>query len=291
MDPRIYSYESMGTSWQITVWDSISDSAWSDICAEALSRSHSFDRTYSRFIKSSLVWQMSSQKGVLEVPVDFTNMLQMYFRLHKLSGGAFTPLIGNTISDLGYDADYSLRQQPVVRPTPNLETVVTIIDEQHISVSEPVLFDFGALGKGYFVDILKSLLEQRSLTRFLVNGSGDIAYYGKGHPINVGLEHPGDPSKVIGVLTLDKGAVCGSAINRRAWGNNHHVIDPRTSKPTEGVIATWVQAQSAAVADGLATCLFLAPPESFERDFSFQYCMVNDEYKIKQSAGFTAELF
>jgi thiamine biosynthesis lipoprotein len=58
---------------------------------------------------------------------------------------------------------------------------------------------------------------------------------------------------VIGVVDLVNRALCASAVNRRTWGEGlHHVIDGRTRKPTTEVVATWVIADDAATADGLA---------------------------------------
>ena len=40
-----------------------------------------------------------------------------------------------------------------------------------------------------------------------------------------------------------------------------HVLDARTGTPTRGVVATWVVADTAAVADGAATALFFVEPD------------------------------
>ncbi len=48
--------------------------------------------------------------------------------------------------------------------------------------------------------------------------------------------------RAIGVVELDpEDALCGSATNRRAWGDGlHHVLDGRTGRPTNDIVATWV---------------------------------------------------
>ncbi len=154
-----------------------------------------------------------------------------------------------------------------------------------------MLIDLGALGKGYFVDKIAEFLAQKGMRRFLVNGSGDMVYKGDGQTLRVGLEHPEDATKVIGVVEMTDGAMCGSGSNRRKWDKYHHTLDPFSLTSPNEVIATWVTAESAAVADGLATCLFLAEPECFREELAFEYCMLNPEYKVKRSAGFAAELF
>ena len=96
--------------------------------------------------------------------------------------------------------------------------------------------------------------------------------------------------KAIGVLEVTEGAFCASGSNRRRWGNHHHLLDPHSLTSPQKILATWVQADTAAMADALSTCIFLAAPENF-LSIPFEYCILNSEYKIKKSAGFSAELF
>ncbi len=290
-DPRHFGYESMGTKWMITVWDECSDEVFDGLSKTIIEQSQEFDRTYSRFKKTSLIWELSQKQGVVPVPKDLIDMLRLYERLFDCSRGQCNPLVGFAISDLGYDAEYSLQTQKKIRPVPNLHDAITILDDGHIELFDSVLIDLGAVGKGFFVDKIAAFLQEKGMQRFLVDGSGDIYYKGNGQTIRAGLEHPGDPTKAIGVVEMTDGAMCGSGSNRRKWGSYHHIIDPTSLQSPQQVVASWVMADNAALADGLATCLFLTEPECFENEFSFEYCLMNREHKIKRSAGFTAELF
>ncbi len=291
MEPRIFRYESMGTHWAVTLWDTMSDAAFADMQQTIEKRSYDFDHTFSRFIKNSFIWSLTEKMGIVEVPKDLVNMLQLYETLYDATSGHCNPLIGFTISDLGYDADYSLMPKNTIRPVPPLHEALSIIDDTHIELRASVLIDLGALGKGYFVDVIATYLKEKNIARFLVNGSGDIYYQGNGTPIRAGLEHPDDPTKAIGVLELMQGALCASAGNRRRWAMYQHTINPFSLTSPEEIIATWVMAESTALADGLATCLFMTEPESLDNVLSFEYCLLNKEYKIKNSASFTAEFF
>ncbi len=289
--PHRFSYESMGTTWAVTIWDDIDVSRIEEMKHHIVEQSTAFDQTYSRFIKTSLIWSLTEKRGIVEVPRDLTAMLRLYEKLNMLSDGKCNPLVGFAISDMGYDADYSLKPKETIRSVPDFQKAIRIVDDTHIELFESVLIDLGALGKGYFVDIITAFLHKNGVKRFLVDGSGDMFYKGDGQPLRVGLEHPGDATKVIGVIELQDGAMCGSGSNRRKWDKYHHTIDPFSLTSPQDVIATWVIADSAAVADGLATCLFLAEPKRFEKDLRFEYCILNKDYKLKRSAGFAAELF
>lgn len=281
----------MGTHWEITIWDDLSSDRSKMLFDEIVRRSTDFDQTYSRFIKTSFVWQLAEKTGVVEVPADFMEMLGWYKRLYTISGKVLNPLIGFTISDLGYDADYSLQEKETIRPTPDLDETIQVLDGEHIVIAQPVLFDFGALGKGYFVDKISSYLREQGIKRFLVNGSGDIFYQGQGQPIRAGLEDPRDTTKVIGVVELFQGSLCASASHRRAWGTHHHTIDPRTSDSPSEIVATWIMAPTAVLADAMATCGFLTELDAIKNAHPFEYALLNQSFQLKRSPGFVVELF
>lgn len=280
----------MGTSWAVSIWDDIDATVFSALQTSILEQSALFDETFSRFKKTSLIWKLTEKRGLVEVPADLVNMLKLYEKLHDLSGGKLNPLVGFALSDMGYDDTYSLKPKEKIRPVPDFKKALTIVDGTHIELRESVLIDLGALGKGYFVDKLATYLKQRGIRRFLVNGSGDIYYRGSGTPLRAGLEHPADPTKVIGIIEITEGALCASASNRRRWSAYHHTIDPKSLTSPNDIIATWVLADSAALADGLCTCLFMTKPEDY-KNVSFECCLLLPDYTVKRSAGFAAELF
>lgn len=290
-DPHRFSYHAMGTMWTISIWDAMDPGLLADIQRSIVKETETFDATYSRFTPTSLVSSLTTQRGVLAVPPDLVIMLRLYAQLNDLSGGAVNPLVGFTLSDLGYDNVRSLTPKAHVRPVPVFADALRIVDDEHIELMESVLMDLGAVGKGFFVDRLSSYLRRMGVRRFLVDGSGDIFYQGDGQSIRCGLEDPSDASKVIGVIEMHDGAFCASAGNRRRWGTYHHTIDPHTLTSPQHILATWVRADSAALADGLATCLFLTEPERYAKTFAFEYCILNDAHRVKRSTGFVVELY
>lgn len=290
MKPQSFSYESMGTWWEISIWDSIDKKKFDQLKAEINRSSELFDKTYSRFKPNSLVSKIAATSGKFFVPLDFTKMLSWYIDLYKLSDKTINPLIGQVLADAGYDDNYSFKAKSKIPKAFDLLKSVSIIDSTTIKTSRPLLFDFGALGKGYFVDKIAAFLKRKGIKRFLVNGSGDIYYQGE-DSIKVGLEHPKDASKVIGTVDMTTGTMCASAGNRRKWEKFHHIIDPRTAKPADEILATWVMSDKCVLSDALATCLFFVPPDNLEREYKFEYLILNKEMKVKRSDGFVAELF
>ncbi len=280
----------MGSQFEISVWDSVPEQRFLDWQKHIIQMAEEFDQKYSRFIRTSLVWQIAQNPGKAMVDEDFMAMLKIYLKLYLLADKKFNPLIGFSLADMGYDDRYTLQPKGTIRPTPDLTGVVTVLGETEIYTSEAVLFDFGGVGKGYFVDKVVAFLQGEGIEHFLVNGSGDM-YYSGPEPLKVGLEDPRDPSKVIGTLLLKKGALASSGTSKRNWGPYHHIIDPLILESPRDMVASWVTADTVVQADALATCLVLCPPEYFTPYTSFEYCLVDKNYATKKSPKFSGDLF
>lgn len=283
-----YSFEVIGTHFKLSFWDEGDLEEIAHAC-EALARE--FDARFSRFKSDSLVSRLSTQSGTFEVPGELVTMLRQYEDLNRLTHGKINPAIGFALHDTGYDSHYSLVPNVVVRPVPELHAALRIEDATHITLREPVLLDLGALGKGFLIDQLYDLVYNARIQRFLIDGSGDVRYFDvEKQPIQCGLEDPRDPSRAIGVFQLSHGSLCASASNRRAWGSYHHYLDPDTRTSPRHILATWVYAKDATLADGISSALFFVDPDALA-SYEFEYLILNHEMRIKKSAGFTAEIF
>ena len=88
------------------------------------------------------------------------------------------------------------------------------------------------------------------------------------------------------------GTAVQSATTRRAWGDGlHHVIDPLTGLPARGVLATWVLAPTALVADGIATALFFDPDPGFVARATSGFARMFDDGTVEVSPDFPGERF
>jgi thiamine biosynthesis lipoprotein len=184
----------MGCEWQLTVWDELPAREITRLGQQATGLAEEFEQALSRFRPDSRLNQLAGQTGEFAVPEDFTDILEWYFLLYGPSEKRLNPLIGQTMADIGYDATYSLTAKPEIGRAPDLTSAVEILEPGRIRIKQPVQFDFGALGKGFFVDKLTDWLATQGCRRFLVNGSGDIRYVTDGPPLKVGLEDPADPN-------------------------------------------------------------------------------------------------
>lgn len=281
-----FRFDGIGTSWEISTPAPLSPGLRGSVLAEV----ERYDSTWSRFRGDSLVTRMSVAAGQYELPPESAGLAALYRHLYTLSGGAMTPLIGESLERLGYDRRYSLQPRGKAAPPPDWDALL----EWHgtsLRTAAPVVLDIGAAGKGQLVDLLADLLRASGVRDFFIDASGDLLN-GAPEPVQVALEHPYDTAKAIGTLPLGSGALCASASNRRAWGDGlHHVLDGTTGAPVRTVVATWARAGSAMEADALATALFLVPAGDLERHFRFSWLKVFSNGSAEYSAEFEGALF
>jgi len=279
-------FDAIGTRWQIDTDEPIAP----ELEASLHSRIEQFDRTYSRFRDDSLVSTIARTPGRHVFPADAAPLFDLYRSLYDATDGAVTPLVGGALERLGYDRAYSLRQQGSAQPVPAWNESFAW-DGEALDTVRPVTVDVGAAGKGYLVDIVSELLADHGIRNAVVDASGDLRHSGDG-TLRVGLEHPLDPSRVIGVAEITDQALCASASNRRAWGDGlHHVIDALTGLPTRSVIATWAIAPTALLADGLATALFFAAPARLAAVGPFSYVRMMSTGQVEYSPDLKGEMF
>ena len=280
-----YPFEAFGTQWSIET-DKEIPVPLKKVIQDTIGL---FDVTYSRFRDDSLVTEVSKKAGAYVFPANAKELFSFYKELYELTDGKVTPLVGDMISRAGYDASYSFKsveQQPVKRWEDAIDWDGTILHTK-----EPVTLDVGAAGKGYMVDCIARILDKKHIKEYVIDASGDLRHKGTAEN-KVGLENPLDTAKIIGVVEVQNKSLCASASNRRAWGDGmHHIFDPDTGAPTNDILATWVLADEAMVADGLATALFFTNPKKLRGKYDFEYARVHSNGTVEYSPYFEKGLF
>ncbi len=277
-------FEAIGTHWDIS--HDCTESLKADIARLVAD----YTQVYSRFEANSLATKMSDHSGRYQLPPHANDLFAFYQSLYSLTGGLVTPLIGSLMNDAGYDKNYRLTATQLHHPLKWEDAMTYDPESHHLDVHQPINLDIGAAGKGQLIDLIADLLADNGGKQYIIDGSGDLRVGHQPAAESIGLEDPHDPTKVIGMVTLNDMSMCSSASNRRAWGEMHHIIDPHTLKPAQDVIATWVITGSCMVADGPATALFFVEPDKLQR-FDFQYVIMYRDRSLRYSTNFTGEIF
>ena len=284
-----FKFDAIGTLWQIDFFSPVLDEKKSEILSCIQKRIDEFDKIYSRFRGDSLISQIATSKGEYVFPDDSKELFDLYYALYGETDGLFTPFVGQMLSDAGYDASYSLVQKKPLEIAPLWERVIEF-DFPRLIVREPVLLDFGAAGKGYLVDIVSGIISSFGVSEYCIDAGGDMLHVGA-KPTLVALENPQDFAQAIGTFSLQNQSLCGSAGNRRVWGEFTHIINPATLESPRNILGVWVSAKTTLLADAIATCLFFVSAKRLLRTHDFEYLVVYDDKSIEKSGGFSAEIF
>lgn len=304
-------YRALGTGMVISADSPIDDKVRSAM--ESLIED--YERVLSRFRNDSLIAAIGKAEhgGSFDFPDWCAPLFDLYDALFSATSGAIDPCVGEDLTRLGYDASLSftvtqdapehlgaLRGRAVWGRdvTRHGTTLVT---------HEPVQLDFGACGKGYLVDLLGRMLQS---SQFVIDAGGDLLIHTE-QPISVALEDPEDQSHAIGIAHIANGALCASAPSRRHWNvavNErtqiaiHHLLNAIDGLPAQQTEASWAYVPAnatlnlardypTAVADGLATALFVSDVAQLQRTFDFTYATLDESRQIAVSRNFPAELF
>ncbi|WP_431801491.1 FAD:protein FMN transferase [Microbacterium sp. bgisy203] len=296
-----HAFDAIGTRWRIDTERPLDEA----IVARIDDVVERFDREWSRFRVDSVVSDLADRAAIapatVPAPRDAAAMLDLYAALSEATTGAVNPLVGDALARRGYDPASSLVDCGA-EPAPARWRELLGWDGDRLRLAEPATIDVGALGKGRLVDLVGAVLAEASLSRFTVDASGDLLLRGGGAGgavdpgERIALEHPFDPSRAIGVWTLAEGALCASAVGRRAWpgadgGGLHHVLDARTGEPVRTIAATWATAPDTMTADAAATALFFAGGERFAAAHGVEWVRMATSGRVEWSPGCGAELF
>ncbi len=135
-----------------------------------------------------------------------------------------------------------------------------------------VKIDLGGIAKGYAAVIAADSLRARGVTNAIVNVSGNMELLG--HPAGqeawrVGIRDPRDRVPFFARLQLSGVGISTSAKYEQFVAQDGktygHIMDPRTGRPAEGLIAVTVVAKDAFMADTWDTPLFVLGPAAAKK--------------------------
>lgn len=271
--PKI-EFESLGTHWWIEVLDDRDDT---EVEAAILARVRAFHDDYSRFIPTSFIGRLNKQKVLKSPPQELLDMLVFARDVSLATDGVFNISVGSTLGQLGYG---NASKDSKVHA--DLWSHV-VFDETQVSIPNDVEIDLGGFGKGWIIDEIGKILRTYGREYFVINGGGDILVSSP-TPIELALEHPLDDTQMIGTTRISQGALAASSTKKRVWeqgdASYHHIIDPRTQLPSESdVVATYIRAESALIADTFATVILIDPSQdqSLSKKYSLKTILITED--------------
>lgn len=272
---KLYEFDAIGTHWWLEM---LSDQEFTDELIAALHRTADlFDQRYSRFRDDSLVSELARTGRLSNPPEELLRMLDFCKEVYEVTDGAFDIAVGATLHRLGYG------ERAHGRALPKDIWSDIVYTKHEVTIPRGLMLDLGGCGKGWLINLFVDVLRQVGIDEFIVNGGGDI-YCQSDTPIEFALEDPYDPTKRIGQTQITHGALAASNTIKRAWldgdEHKHHIIDPeRDDSSDTGIVASYVRADSALIADTMATIMILRPEtqEALSERYNLQVILVKEK--------------
>ena len=157
--------------------------------------------------------------------------------------------VGGMVTDWGYDRSFPEVVDLTRAPSPRRRPEWALVDDWLHRPSD-VAIDLGGVAKGWTCD----LVVDRDLAS-VASAGGDVRSADEATTVEI-MDPWSEPAATV---VLGVGALATSSVTRRRWrvenGDVHHLIDPRTAKPSRSPIlsasalaATAVEAEAAAKA-------------------------------------------
>jgi thiamine biosynthesis lipoprotein len=234
-----------------------------------------FDRMMSLYKDDSEITKVNLAAGNHPVAVspEMIEVAEAAARVSEMTGGAFDATIGPLVVlwQMRLKEGNVPTDQEITRIKQRVNYRNVIIDRKSGTIflkNRNMIIDFGGVAKGYIADKVGDLLKTRGIHDAIVAVAGDIRVNGRrpdGTPWRIGVQHPREKDKTLAVLDLFDKYISTSGDYERykivQKKRYHHIIDPRTGKPSEGMESVTVIGDQGAIADPLTTALFILGTE------------------------------
>ena len=305
-----------------------------------------YESVLSRFRADSLVSRMAcaAHGGDFEFPAWAKPLFAIYSEFYTATHGAFDACVGADLLELGYDNSVQFIPESAANASENSGSASASWNKYHralpvkwadisradgsttLHTSQPVQLDFGAAGKGYFVDLVTQIIKEglsgdsHADFDFLVNAGGDMraCFSEENSQIKVALENPFDTTQAVGVASIASGSLCASSAARRRWkvkdasylGKDAsgfesnliatHLINALDGTPAQKLSASWAYVPSktcafpTAYADALATALFISQESDLQKivqTTGAEFAIISPNYALRKTSAFPAHFF
>lgn len=219
----------------------------------------------SHYDPRSVVSAINDAAGVhpVAVPPELAQVLAQARRVSERTAGAFDVTIG------GLRAWRFRPGEERVPPAAEIAAQLAKVDYRKLEIDAKSAFlaetgmriDLGGIAKLYILEAGRRTLEAHGVRRALVNGGGDVVAHSDGAPWRVGVRDPRAPERLLGSVQLVRGCVAASGDYERFFLGEgkrlHHILDPRTGYPAEGVRGVTLVAPDIEAVNGLGPAIMV----------------------------------
>lgn len=261
------SGKELGTSYDVVVMATNTTRARADLASarEVLRKSEAH---LSEWQNDSDISRLNENgfAGPVEVPDDLLQIIKASKKVSAATSGAFD-ITWLPLDDL-WKSDTLPTDAEVARALEAVGPDKVVVEDSEVSFThKQTRIGLGAVAKGWIVDAVFLHLVDKGYKNLIVNIGGDIRTAGQGRdgPWTFKLMDPFNRAEAMATFDLQDGSVATSGnyfryrvIDGKRYG---HILDPRTGWPAKFEGSVSVFTRDCAMADALATALFVMGPD------------------------------
>ena len=307
-ETKIHSYsgQALGTSFKILY---ASDQPLKNIDVLTDSIFTEINKSLSTYISSSDISKINDDIDSIKIDAHFKKVFNKSKLIWKSTDGFFDPTIGLLVKA------YGLGPKNDSKIPVNLDSIMNLTGFGKVSLKnnfiikekKGIYLDFNAIAKGYCVDIISNMLNNRNINNHLVEIGGEMVAIGKNQVTDafwkVGITDPLNIStnNFINRIELRNKALASSGnyrkflIDKESGKKIVHTINPKTGDAFEtNILGTSVIADDCITADAYATSFMAMPIKKSKEvisdleniDVMIIYYDENKKVKVLKSNGF-----
>ena len=243
-----------------------------DLQQELEAKMKEVDASLSMFNKESTIARINNNQHP-ELTRMFVEVFQQAQKISEDTDGAFDITVGPLVNAWGFG--FKNEQLPDKHAVDSLMAIIgykkVSYDGKHIIKSDPrITLDCSAIAKGYGVDVVARLLEEKGVDNYMVEIGGEVVTRGiseKRIPWKIGVTKPTDDPLLEGnelqtVLNVTDKAMATSGNYRNFYYKGKrkyaHTIDPKTGYPVQhSILSATVLTSTCMRADAYATAFMV----------------------------------
>lgn len=241
----------------------------------ALAELGRLEAIFSLYRADSTIAALNRDGAVENAPPEFIEMLNRSLFLAKATDGVFDPTV-QPVWQLYLRHFTAAKVDPAGPSQKDLQAALALVDWRSVEVDADrrrVAFARPGMGltlnsgaQGYITDKVTDVLRSHGYENMLVDLDHPRAISTKpdGSAWRIGIANPANPSQAITEVEVVDRAVGGAGGYGTIFdekGRFTHIINPRDGSTVPAMIGVSVVADTALVADGLATAMLLSPVE------------------------------
>lgn len=271
--PGVRETVAMGTFVTVSIYDrDWEEERIEDALSAAAAEVRRIEAFASDYIDTSEVGRVNAAAGraPVNVSTELADLVRRASEYASATGGAFDVTVGPVVRCWDF-----LSENPGIPPPARLSAAVGLVGHAKVALSGGSIFlpdsgmalDLGGIGKGYAADRAVKVLRGKGAKQCVVDMGGNLAVYWEGTRLldsaatTISVRHPRREGASFGTFEMGSGGVSTSGDYQRCFvlggRRYHHIINPATGYPADGVVSVTIVAPDAETADALSTAVFV----------------------------------